>query len=265
MLNQLHLIFHFLFCYYLHITLCLFILPIHTPSLSSISPSEFLVMSEPPLIPTIWNLSISSTNNCNPAYAVDNDRIICTFTTMNPCILVSDSIPFFSVQSDSCISSGFKKPQCLFFHPENDFRHWTCVYQIQNGDFPDQTSITARFFLEKIFHGNYRYYGPNPAVTYYAPIRYSFTLSGTNETRIIYTSGDDIQLKITSNHPIEFLPPEEFNVGSRTYWSVSIIDQAGNGPCCITISLEDNSCLLYNFRHVRDNFYIFSFISQNKG
>lgn len=264
MLNQFHPLFRLLSGYSLHITLCLFIFQMYASGLSPVPP-PISAASYPSFTPTIWDLDIASNNNCNSAYAVDNDRIICTFTTMKPCFLIPASISLFSSDSGPCISSESGKPYFVLFHPENDFRHWTCIYQIQNGDVPDQTSITARSFLDGIFHEGYRYYGPNPAVTYYAPIRCSFTLDYPEKNRNITAANGDIQLEIISNHPIDFLPPEEFKADTGTYWSVSVIDQAGNGPCCITISLEDSCCLLYNFKHVRDNFYIFSFILEENG
>ena len=264
MLNQLHPLFRLLSGCCLHITLCLFLFQMHTSCLSPVPP-PIPAAPHPSFTPTVWELDISSNNNCNSAYAVDNDRIICTFTTMEPCFPIPAFTSLFSSRSGPCISSESEKPHFLLFHPENDFRHWTCIYQIQNGDVPDQTSIMARFFLDEIFHEGYRHYGPNPAVTYYAPIRFSFTIHYPEKNKNITAVNRDIQLEIISNHPIDFLPPEEFKADTRTCWSVSVIDQAGNGPCCITISLEDNCCLLYNFRHVRDNVYIFSFILEESG
>lgn len=262
MLYPLQLSFRFLTGCCLYITLYLLILQIYSSGSNSVPPQPIPAASNPLFTPTIWELDISSNNNCNSSYAVDNDWIICTFTTMEPCFLMPVSIALFPSWTDSCTTYGSDNPPCQLFHPENDFRHWTCIYQIQNGDIPDQTRITARYFLEEIFHGNYRYYGSNPAVTYYAPIHYSFTLLPLEENITTLSANTNMQLEIISNHSIDFLPPETFKTDTGTYWSVSVIDQAGNGPCCITISLEDNCCLLYNFRHVRDNFYIFSFISQ---
>lgn len=220
---------------------------------------------DPYPVPTILELSIASDNNCNSAYAIDNDLIICEFTTLEPCYLTSAAEPPASGYLRLLPSLPSPDPHCILFHPPNDFLHWTCIYRIQNGDVPDQLPITGRSFLDWLFDGNYRYYGTDPAVIYYAPIHYSFTVSYVDTANGNLSSRPAVQLEIRSNHPIEFLPYEDFISEGRAYRSIPVIDTAGNGPCCITISLEDTGSILYNFNRTEENLYVFSFISDREG
>lgn len=214
--------------------------------------------------PILLEASVSSSNRCSPSYAIDNDRIICTFTTLKPWFPSSPALYLpTSQQLPSPCRRSVPTPYVLS-HPPNDFRHWTCIDSIQNGEVPDQTPITVYSFLDRIFDGAYRYDGPDSAVTYYAPLHYSYLLHYPEDTDENTSQDTPLQLEIISNHSMEFLPYETYEAGTGTYWSLPVIDAAGNGPCCIIISLEDADFLLYNFKQLTDNHYIVSFIPREQ-
>lgn len=207
-------------------------------------------------IPTILELSIFSSNLCNSAYAIDNDLIICCFTTMKPCFLTPPPAHDPTTASQPQTVSHAPDTSYILCNPQHDFRHWFCIYRIQNGEVPDQTLITAQAVLDQIFREGYRYYGRNPSVRYFAPIQYSVSYPAPANHDLMADSA--FQITIRSNHPLEFLTPEIYRTESAAFWTVSVIDAAGNGPCCIMIPLEDADILLYNFKNVKDNCYIFS-------
>lgn len=172
-------------------------------------------------LPTVISLQLYSSNLCNPSFAVDNDLITCEFTLANPCYLLED----------------FDMPVGYLFHMQPDLRHWSFVFRIQNGCLPDQAKITADALLNQLFNGNYRYFGNCNDITYFAPIEISYQASEST-------------FEIHGNHSLLFLPPEQITIENKDFWSVSVIDAAGNGPCCITVPLESPDTLLYNLTNL---------------
>lgn len=178
----------------------------------------------------ILEASLSSNNNCNPCYAVDEDIITLTFTTAKPSNL-PPKIPYPNPNESS------SRP-LLILNPTQDYRHFICVFSVQNGSICDQNTVTIRQLLSYLFDGNFIYYGTDSQITYYAPITYTYQIEQLSQDRFL--------LDIQSNHPVQLIAPTRFATDSGSYFSVSVIDVAGNGPCCLTIPLEDSQVLLYN-------------------
>lgn len=218
-------------------------------------------------LPIITDLTFESTNICSSSYAIDNDRIICKFTTLEACCLPATLTlfsPAYSMNTTSAMSftipvnplpfpSSSKRTTLYLLNPLQDGRHWICSFPIQNGYLPDQTSLQACQLLNCIFQNGYQYYGRNPCVTYYAPINFQYQITSLDSDAMAspmlsenHTSFDFEILEITSNHPVQLLPPYQYQTESGQVWEFSMIDAAGNGPCAITFLLEDTDVLLYN-------------------
>ncbi|MBO5237152.1 MAG: hypothetical protein J6B50_00055 [Lachnospiraceae bacterium] len=221
----------------------------------------------------ILEASIFSNNNCGPCYAIDEDLITFSFTTATPCQLPAQlSYPSSADSTQSGVCNLTNSCTMLLLNPKQDYRHWLCVFRIKNGVLPDQYTITAYQLLDCIFNGDYCYYGNNPRVTYFAPIEYTYRirpLTASDNPAILSESGNlsSVQfylLEFNSNHPVQFLMPERISNEKENYWSVSVIDAAGNGPCCITIPLEDTEFLLYNLSNMENDCTVFPSFSNEK-
>lgn len=216
------------------------------------------------IVPTILELQLYSNNTCSPNLAVDNDRITCEFTLAKPCYDIN-------ALAGTLSSSGY------LFCIRPDHRHWCFVLQIRNEYFPDQSRISADTLLRQIFSNNYRYYGSCNDIIYLAPVKISYQISQPASsfpiqqnsglppvpppntpftsipsrplTSVLWTE-PEYSITIHGNHSLIFLPPEQILTKTEYYWLISIIDEGGNGPCCITVSLESPDALLYNLTSV---------------
>lgn len=182
--------------------------------------ADFLSVPLPEDIPLILSASCSSSNLCNPSYLIDNDNIILQFETAAPCQPASGSFWYL-------------------FNPQNDNRHFTCIFLISHGLLSDQQVLLLTDLLYLLFP-KYQYYGANPALTYFAPLTLSYSFFPLPNLISHY------QLTLTPNHAAHLLSPQQVYTESGFYQEFSVIDAAGNGPCCIRIPLEDNAILLYN-------------------
>ncbi len=218
-------------------------------------------------LPIITDLTFESTNICSSSYAIDNDRIICKFTTLEPCCLPATLAlfsPTYTINTSSAMSltipvnslpfpSPNKGTTLYLLNPLQDGRHWICSFSIQTGYLPDQASIQACQILNCIFQNGYQYYGRNPCITYFAPILFHYQITSLDSDAMDspmlpenHTAFNYKILEITSNHPVKLLPPYQYQTESGQVWEFSMIDAAGNGPCAITFLLEDTDVLLYN-------------------
>lgn len=212
------------------------------------------------IVPTILELQLYSNNACSSHLAVDNDRITCEFTLAEPCYDIN------------LLTGNFASPGYLFC-TRPDRRHWCFVLPIQNACYPDQSRITADTLLSQIFPETYCYYGACNDITYLAPINIHYQISHLDSSfrsrqvpALSPAPSPDVpfvsissrpltstlqaepnySITITGNHPLIFLPPEQIFTETECCWSISVIDEGGNGPCCITIPLESPDTLLYN-------------------
>ncbi len=166
-----------------------------------------------------------SNNLCRPDYLIDNDRITLQFTTKLPC-------------------QPFKDGSWYLFNPQNDSRHWVCVFFISNGLLEDQQQLFLTDLLKLLFP-SFQYYGTNPSLIYFAPLSLNYSLTSSSSPDSTDTSACYL-LTLYTNHKAQLLPPQEVLTESGVCKEFSVIDAAGNGPCCIRILLEDNAILLYN-------------------
>lgn len=229
----------------------------------------------PVSIPTILEAQLYSSNLCNSSYAIDNDLITCQFTLMESYQPPQAHSTSPTLKGSSSTSRSSQIPSYYLYHSPHDLRHWTLTFRIQNGLLPDQSTITIQTLLYWIFGENYRYYGKSDAITYYAPIHLSYQRSSTDHFSTDHSSTNhsstnrsfsgtispdsSFSFSITANHSLIFLPPEQFITDNGIFWTVSVIDEAGNGPCCISIALESQDTLLYNLTEPTANHYCIDF------
>lgn len=201
----------------------LFLLYIYCQSFSS---SDDLTLSlihqtgQP--LPVILEFHLYSNNPCHSSYAADCDQITLEFVTDKPCYFLLSS-PL--ADRLSC--------------PTQDFRHWLYVWQIQKNDLDDQEQLWATDIFNQLFPDGYLSYGLNRSITYFAPLELSYSLQLPKQSSV-HTSvmPDTPVLTIYANHAVEFLPAEHFEQDGIPYQSITMIDEAGNGPLCILLPLK---------------------------
>ncbi len=197
-------------------------------------PSPAATVSEQ--IPIITEVTLNSNNLCNPGYAIAGDRITCTFTTIRPCNLTFS--PDNTTIKPPPAANSAPETSPLLTNPFGNQTHWICTFTIPEGMIPDQSIITGKDILNKLFPGGYLYYGENPSIIYYAPLRIDY--------QCVPVFPQSHFLHIKSNHPVELLPPDYYRDERGYFCCISLIDVAGNGPLGITIPLEAGDILLYN-------------------
>lgn len=174
-------------------------------------------------LPVILDLRLFSNNNCHSSYAIDCDRITLEFTTATPCYSLRSVRP---------------EDDVLLCNPSGDLRHWSYHFEIQYHDLPDQECLRAETLLNRLFPNGYLYYGSNPSITYFAPLELSYSVYPFDREQILPIATDTPMLKLYANHPVRFLQSETFEQNGVCYLGISIIDQAGNGPCCVVVPLD---------------------------
>lgn len=179
-------------------------------------------------LPVILELRLFSSNNCHTSYAIDCDQITLEFTTATPCY---------------SLLSIWLEEGTLLCNPIGDFQHWSYHFEIQNHDLQDQECLRAETLLYRLFPNGYLYYGSNPSITYFAPLELCYSVYPFDEDQNLPIATDTPMLKLYANHPVQFLQPETFEQNGVLYLGLSIIDQAGNGPCCVVVPLNREQLL----------------------